>query len=49
MLLGLLPVEKKDALQQAQSELERMRQDIQRGPLSFDEKLKEITSKLDQM
>ena len=49
VLLGLLPVEKKDALQQAQSELERMRQDIQRGPLSFDEKLKEITSKLDQM
>ena len=48
-LLGLLPAEKKGELKQALSDLEKMLQEIRKGPLSFDEKLKEIAAKLDKM
>jgi cell fate (sporulation/competence/biofilm development) regulator YlbF (YheA/YmcA/DUF963 family) len=48
-LLGFLPAEKKNELKQTLSELEKIIQEIRRGPLSLDERFKEISLKLDQM
>jgi len=48
-LIGTLPVRKKTELEEALKDIEKTIQEIQRGPLSLDKKLKEITSKLDKI
>jgi hypothetical protein len=48
-LLEAFPTTKEAELRQILHEIENTLQSIRRGPLSFDERLKEISSKLDKM